>query len=203
MDLFAIQTRNRALVGSAVSKKIRRAGLIPANVYGHGITGNAHVACDPRAVQKALSSAYGRNQLIELEVNGGKHLAVCREVAIHPVTRRLRHVDFYCVTAETVLQWTLPIVLEGRSAGQKAGGRLDVAARYVKISAAPKHLPAAITVNLEPFENGQQLGVEGLPYPEGVKPIFKRAFKVFELVAVKIVKAEVVDPKAAKKGAKK
>jgi len=202
MNLFPIQARSRALVGSAVAKKIRRAGLVPANVYGHGVEGNLNVACDPRAVQKALSGVFGRNQLIELECNGSKHLAVCREVSVHPVTRRLRHLDFYCVTPETVLQWTLPIVLEGRSAGQKAGGRLDVAARFVKVAAAPKDLPATIHVQLEPYTNGQILGVEGLPYPAGVTPVFKRAFKVFELVAPKIVKAEVVDPKA-KKAAKK
>ena len=199
MKTFPISVRPRFLSGSGIAKKIRRAGLIPANMYGHGLDANLQVALDPRPLAKALSSEYGRNQLMEVSLEDRKFLAICREVEVHPVTRKLRHVDFFCVSETTPLQMTVPIRFLGRSAGQKAGGTLEIAARYVKVNTTPTNLPPSIDVNLEPFLNGQQLSVENLPFPDGVIPAFKRAFKVFELIAPKIVKVEAVDPKAKKK----
>lgn len=199
MKTVRISARPRMLTGTGVAKKIRRAGLVPAVVYGHDVSNNLHVALDPRPLAKALSSAYGRNQLIELEVEGATHLAMCRQVEVHPVSRQLRHIDFYTLTPQTKIEATLPIEFLGRSAGQKAGGRLEIAARFVKVVTTPEHLPASIQINLEPFENGQSLAVENLPYPAGVTPTFRQSFKVFELIAPKIVKVEAPDPKAKKK----
>ncbi|MCB9739889.1 MAG: 50S ribosomal protein L25 [Deltaproteobacteria bacterium] len=199
MNTIAIDVRPRALTGTGVAKKIRRAGLVPGVVYGHGVEGNVNVAFDPRSVVKGLSGAYGRNQLFTFEIDGKQHLAICRQVEVHPVSRKLSHVDFFAVQPDTRIKVTLPIRLTGRSAGQKAGGRLDVTARFVNVHTTPAHLPTSIDVRLEPYKNGQLLGVEALPFPEGVTPVFRQAFKVFELVAPKVVKVEEVDPKAKKK----
>lgn len=199
MNTIAIEVRPRALTGTGVAKKIRRAGLVPAVVYGHGVEGNVNVAFDPRAVVKGLSGAYGRNQLFTFDIDGKQVLAICRQVEVHPVSRKLRHVDFFALNNDTRIKVTLPIRLLGRSAGQKAGGKLNVTARFVNVHTTPEHLPTSIDVRLEPFKNGQQLGVANLPYPEGVTPVFRRPFKVFELTAPKIVKVEAEDPKAKKK----
>ncbi|MEY3015358.1 MAG: ribosomal rRNA E-loop binding protein Ctc/L25/TL5 [Pseudomonadota bacterium] len=199
MNTIQIDVRKRMLTGSGVAKKIRRAGLVPGVVYGNGIEGNVNVAMDPRALVRGLSGAYGRNQIFAFNIDGQDHFAICRQVEVHPVTRKLRHVDLFCVKADTTIKVTLPIKLIGRSAGQKAGGKLTVTSRFVKVFTTPEHLPTSINVALEPFQNGQQLHVEGLPFPEGVTPTFRRPFKIFELTAPKIVKVEAEDPKAKKK----
>jgi large subunit ribosomal protein L25 len=198
VNAVKIEVRQRFLSGSPVAKKIRRAGLIPAHVYGAGIEANVNVALDPRPLRRALSGPYGRNQVVAFELDGQERLAMCRDVQIDPVSRELQHVDFYCVEPTSKIRVTLPIVFSGRSAGQKAGGKLEIAARYVKVDTTPEKLPQNITVKLEPFKNGQQLGVEQLPFPEGVTPFFRRAYKVMELIPPKVVVVEE-DPKAKKK----
>jgi large subunit ribosomal protein L25 len=194
-----IEVRKRMLAGTSVAKKIRRAGLIPANVYGVGFDANVNIALDPRPLRRALVGPFGRNQIVSFELDGKVHIAMCRDVKLSAVSRELQHVDFVCVEPTTKIRVTLPIVFAGRSAGQKAGGRLDIAARYVKVDTTPVDLPANITVKLAPFKNGEQLGVEQLPFPAGVTPFFRRAFKVMELVPPKVVEVVAEDPKAKKK----
>ncbi|HAN32181.1 MAG TPA: 50S ribosomal protein L25, partial [Myxococcales bacterium] len=114
-------------------------------------------------------------------------LTLCRDLQIHPVTRQIRHVDFYSIDPKQVIQLKVPIRLTGRSAGQKIGGKLLFVRRWVNLECTAETLPDAITMALEPFEIGDMIGVDDLPFPEGVRPIYRKAFKVFEIKAARTV----------------
>lgn len=196
MNTVSISARPRLLAGSDVANKVRRAGLLPAVMYGVGIAGDSiKIAVDPQAVRKGLSGAYGRNQLFTVEFEGKSHLAICREVQIDPVKRTLRHIDFFVVTPASPIKVTLPVSLTGRSAGQKAGGTLQHLARFVTVQCTPTTLPAAVDIDVTPFENGTTMTVESLPLPAGCKAVFKRSFKIFELFAPKVEEKAAVDDK--------
>ncbi len=198
MNTIDITLRKRYLGGAGVAKKIRRAGLIPGVLYGVG-TENRMVACDPRPLTKALSSDFGRNQLLKIKVAGEdtELLALCRDVQIHPVTRRIQHADFFSIDPKQVIQLNVPIRLTGRSAGQKIGGKLIFVRRFVQVQCTAETLPPAISMALEPFNKGDIVGVDDLPFPEGVKPMYRKAFKVFEIKAPRVAKTEDEDAKAA------
>ncbi len=201
LPTFPLAVRPRHLSGSGISKKIRRAGLLPAIMYGAG-TPSTPIAVEPRQLRKGLTSPYGRNQLFQLEVQGGgSYLAIAKEVQLDPLTRQLEHVDLLLVQPDTQMIVTLPVILSGRSAGQKAGGRLEFITRHVKVSCTPETLPKSIEIDVTPFENGFVMMAEGLPLPAGVVPVFKKTFKILELYAAKV--DETAAAAAAPAGKKK
>jgi len=204
MDTVSVPARPRHLAGSDVANKVRRAGFLPAVLYGNGLPTQT-IAVDPQPVKKGLQSAYGRNQLFELSLDGKQHLAVCKEVQTHPVSRALIHADFFTVTPASEIQVTVPVVLSGRSVGQKAGGKLIQVTRYLRIACSPTSLPKSIEIDVSPFDNGTAMTVESMPLPSGVKAVFAKPFKIFELLSPKAEeKAEGGgDPKKAAPAAKK
>lgn len=195
MDTVNVSARARFLSGSDVAKKVRRAGYLPAVMYGQEF-GNKVVAVEPQGIKKGLQGPYGRNAMFEVSLDGATHLAIAKEVQLHPVSRQLVHVDLMVVKPNSQLVVTVPVVLSGRSVGQKAGGRLEQITRYVKLSCTPETLPKLVEIDLTPFENGTVMTVETLPLPEGVKPVFKRSFKIFEIIAPKIEEKPVEEVKA-------
>ncbi len=198
MDTVQITVKPRHLSGSGIAGKVRRAGLLPAVVYGGGMASQA-VVLDPKPLKRGLQSAYGRNQLFTLQMADGKELlAIARDVQVHPVTRVLRHVDLIVVQPDSRIEVTLPVTTVGRSAGQKAGGRLEIIRREVHVSCTPATLPRLIEVDVTPMENGTSMMVDDLPMPTGVKPVYKKAFKVLEVFAAK-VEAVVEEKKPAGK----
>ena len=200
-DTVQIVVKPRHLSGSDVAKKIRRAGLLPAVIYGQGSVARA-IAIDPKPVKRGLTSSWGRNQMFQLQIEGEDttHYAIAKDVQVHPVTRVLQHVDLHLVNLDTPMEVTLPVTLTGRSAGQKAGGRLEFINRQVKVRCTPNTLPRLVDIDITSFENGTVMMIEQLPLPEGVTPVFKKSFKIFEIIAVKVEAVAVVEEK---KGGKK
>ncbi|MSP91002.1 MAG: 50S ribosomal protein L25 [Myxococcales bacterium] len=184
MDTFPIIVKPRNLAGSDVARALLRAGLLPAVVYGPG-EATRSVTLEPKAVRKGLIGPYGRNQVFALELDGAPRLAIAREVQIDPVKRSLRHVDFYLVGPDSTIEVTVPVVLHGRSLGQKAGGRLDHIARTIKVRCTPASLPKSIEFDVSPIDNGMTVTVDALPMPPGVEAVFKRPFKVLEVMVPK------------------
>ncbi len=199
MDTVQVNARPRFLSGSDVAKKVRRAGYLPAVMYGQGF-GNKIVAVEPQSVKKGLQGPYGRNAMFDITLEGETHLAIAKEVQLHPLTRTLVHVDLMVVKPDTRMVVTVPVVLSGRSVGQKAGGRLEQTTRYVKLACTPVSLPKLIEIDLTPFENGTLMTIETLPLPADVTPVFKRSFKIFEIIAPKVEDkpVEEVKPKGKK-----
>lgn len=198
MNTVQVSARARHLAGSDVASKVRRAGLLPAVMYSKAY-GNRKVAVDPKPIKRGLQGPYGRNQLFEVELEGQRLLAYPREVQVHPLTRSLLHIDLQVVQPDSPLVVTLPVTLTGRSAGQKAGGRLEHVTRYVKVACTPATLPTKVDIDITPFENGTIMTIETLPLPAGVSPVFKKSFKIFEIIAPKIEEKPAEDPKAKKK----
>ena len=111
----------------------------------------------------------------------------------------LEHVDLLLVQPDTKMIVTLPVNLSGRSAGQKAGGRLEHITRHVKVSCTPSTLPKSIEIDVTPLENGFVMFAEGLPLPEGVVPVFKKTFKILEIFAPKVEEVVAVAATGKKK----
>lgn len=200
MDTVTLTIKPRHLAGTDIARKVRRAGLLPAVMYGEGTQSRA-VAVDPKPLKRGLTSGYGRNQIFELEVAGeaGTKLAICKDVQLEPLSRILKHVDFFLVQANSKITVTLPVVLSGRSAGQKAGGRLEFINRKVKVACTPATLPKLVEIDVSPFENGYVLNIADLPLPAGVTPVFKKAFKIFEIIAPKVEEKVAEEPAKKKK----
>ncbi|HET7472361.1 MAG TPA: 50S ribosomal protein L25 [Candidatus Limnocylindrales bacterium] len=140
----------RAELGKKVAA-IRRAGRLPAVVYGHG-EGSENVSLDAHEFELLRRKA-GPNALIDLSVHGKKARPVLvHGVQVHPVHRRPIHVDLFLVKMTEELTVDVRLVATGTSeAVEKENGTLLHPTEHIRVRALPDHLPQSIEYSIEPL----------------------------------------------------
>ena len=154
--MLAIEQREEK--GSAAARRIRRAGKVPAIIYGE-IDEPLRVSIDAHQLQLTLNKKQG---MLNLSYGKKKHSVVIREIQYHPVSGDILHVDFMEVKKGQKLTMTIPVKLEGTPQGVKEGGMLDVIKHEVEIEVLPKDIPDFISVNIEHMAMGDVLRVKDL-----------------------------------------
>ena len=145
-----LDAKRRNLFGKNEAGRIRRAGQIPAVLYGGDIRQGEPLTVDPLALLHILHSESGANTLISLKLDGaGDTRVLVKEYQLDPVWHRLLHADFFRVAMDKVLRVTVPIHLTGEAKGVKAqGGIVDFVHRSVEIECLPADIPEHITVDV-------------------------------------------------------
>jgi large subunit ribosomal protein L25 len=143
-------------------------GKIPAVLYGPGGESLA-LTVDPVALTKALQGPYRRNQLLEIDIAGTKELALIRDLDIHPVTRAVRHADFYRASLERPVVGEVPLRTKGRAKGVTKGGELQVHFRTVLVKAVPNKLPAEIMLSVDNLDTFESIRVKDVQLEAGVE----------------------------------
>jgi large subunit ribosomal protein L25 len=142
----------REVLGKKV-KALRREGLTPANIYGHGLESQAVQADTPTLVN--LLRSVGRNAVLTLHVRGEKapRPVMVRAVQRNPVTDNVLHVDFYQVSLTEKMRADVPLVLVGSApAVADQGGVLLQSLDSVSVEALPGNIPAHIEVDVSRLE---------------------------------------------------
>lgn len=101
---------------------------------------------------------------IELEFNGGKKMAVLREVQFHPVKDTILHIDLLEVTDSKPVVMSVPVKLEGHAEGVKAGGKLTLSMKKLKVKAIYTNIPERLTINVDNLGLGKTLQVGALHF---------------------------------------
>ena len=122
---------------------------------------------------------------IELEYNGGKKMAVLREIQFHPVKDNILHLDLLEVTDSKPVIMSVPVKLEGHAEGVKAGGKLALQMRKIKVKALFNVIPERLIVNVSHLGLGKTVKVGELSY-EGLELI---SAKEAVVCAVKLTRA--------------
>lgn len=151
----------REQVGKAASRELRKAGKIPATVYGLN-EGVLSVSVSPKVVARVLASDAGMNSLVQIEVEGQgkKSHVIIKDLQRNPVTGRLSHVDFMRVDPTHKVRVHVPIVLRGTPAGVKEGGILDFVHRQIEVECLPAHIPGHIDVNVATLKVGESIRLD-------------------------------------------
>jgi large subunit ribosomal protein L25 len=192
--MLAAETRE--VLGKKVAH-LRRAGRLPAVVFGHGID-SAAVSLDAHEFE-VLRRHVGPNALIDLSVDGAKPKPVLvHGVQIHQVNRRPIHVDLFAVRMTEELTVDVPVHGTGESeAVAKHGGTLLNASGSVKVRARPDHLPQVIEVDLAVLVDfDAAIHARDLPIPAGVTLLTDPDEIVFKVAPPRVQEAEVVAPAA-------
>src|SRR5687767_4855465 len=121
MEKQTIPAEVRTGRGKGPARQLRMKGQIPAVLYGPGGETEA-IAVDPALLTKALSTPFRKNQLLELDIGGKKQFAVIKDLEVHPLSRAIRHADFYRVSLQGVAVYDVPVRAHGRSKGVVKGG---------------------------------------------------------------------------------
>ncbi|MGD2063679.1 MAG: 50S ribosomal protein L25 [Nitrospirota bacterium] len=157
-----LDSQPRTAHGKSATLTLRKAGRIPAVLYGGGSPATL-LSFAAKDVTDHLRH-HSRNAVIDVMVNGTARRAVIKDLDIHPVSRRLRHVDLLELHEDRRVVIDVPLQIEGGDpVGVRQGGILQVVRDRVKLSCAPSQIPEAIPVNLSALDAGQTFTAAELP----------------------------------------
>jgi len=162
-----LEAVKRNTFGNNEAGRLRRAGQIPAVLYGGDSREGVSLAVDPKALSKILHSKSGANTLISLKLEGaGDTRVLVKEYQIDPVGHRLLHADFYKVAMDKALRVTVQVHLTGEAKGVKAqGGVVDFVNREIDVECLPADIPEQITVDVTELMLNQGVRVRDLASP--------------------------------------
>ena len=186
MAEMTVGAEPRSDLGSAAAKRIRRAGRVPAIVYG-GSGENLTVSIDPKAILRLLRSESGRNTIISLEVEGGgADNVILKDWQVDPVREDLLHADFQRIAMDEVLRVSIPIAIRGEAIGVKTeGGMLEVVLREIEIECLPSNIPERVECDVSDLKMHESIRVGDLPKLENVEVLEDSDRVVVHVVAVK------------------
>jgi large subunit ribosomal protein L25 len=164
MEEIVLKAESREVTGKQV-RALRRAGLLPAVLYGHHIHPIA-ISLDHREASHILPRV-SSSQLIQVEVGGERYPALVREKQRHPVTSSLLHVDFQAVSMPEKLRAMVRIELTGDAPAVKNyNGVLVTGQEEIEVECLPGDLINRIVVDLSKLtEIGNAIHVSDLPIP--------------------------------------
>ncbi|MFG6382095.1 MAG: 50S ribosomal protein L25 [Muribaculum sp.] len=105
---------------------------------------------------------------IELDINGEKRNAVLREVQFHPVKDTILHIDLLEVNDKKPVMVEVPVKLEGHAEGVKAGGKLTLSMKKIKVKAPYTAIPERVVINIDHLGLGKTLQIGDLHF-EGLE----------------------------------
>lgn len=152
--------------GKGVARKLRATGRVPAVLYGGGMDPMA-LSVDARELYHLMHTGAGANVLVDLVVDGKKHLALPREVQRDYIKGTFVHVDFLAVRADEKITVSVPLRVVGESLGVKAGGVIEHHLWELQVECLPTDVPDAIEADVSMLEIGMSLRVSDLTAPSG------------------------------------
>jgi large subunit ribosomal protein L25 len=170
MDKVNIVVKHRDVTGTRNAKRLRRDGLIPGVLYGHGKDA-VLIAVDPHLLRQALSTDAGMHAVLDVTVEGQKrgHKAIVKELDLDRVKHHVIHVDLQEIRLDETIESMVSVRFEGEAKGVKMGGLLDESVREVAVKAVVTDIPEHLLLDISDLELGDTATVSDLRPPEGVE----------------------------------
>ncbi|HTA94885.1 MAG TPA: 50S ribosomal protein L25 [Verrucomicrobiae bacterium] len=192
MKSVALKAYPRAQVQRAEVTKLRRAGRVPATIYGR-LAKPQNLEVNSKEFADLLHHSASENLLVDLSVENdarSKRLALVQEIQHHPLDGKVLHVDFHEVAENEKVTVQVPVETTGEAAGVKVGGGvLEHVLFKLKVRCLPKDLPEQIVIDVTPLEIGKSIHLGDIKAPEGVEILGDKHITV---VAVSAPRAEEV-----------
>ncbi|HUN21048.1 MAG TPA: 50S ribosomal protein L25 [Muribaculaceae bacterium] len=189
MKTFQLNAEPRTDLGKKATKALRAEGKIPAVLNGGKIVdlpfsgtlaageklveiGNNKgiITTDIVLTQEGVRKLVYTPEIfaIELELNGEKRMAVMKDIQFHPVKDNILHMDLLEVFPEKPVVMEVPVKLEGHAEGVKAGGKLNLSMKKLKVKAVYTEIPERLVINVDHLGLGKTMQVGELHF-EGLE----------------------------------
>lgn len=158
MKSLEIKGEIRGKTGKKESKKLREQELVPCVLYGIGEPVHFYTS-----FSEFRSLVYTPDVfVVNLNIGGETKQAIVQDMQWHPVDEKLLHADFLQISENVPIKIELPVTISGSAKGIKAGGKLKVNVRKLKVKGLVKDLPDTVNVDVSDLDLGQSLKVGDL-----------------------------------------
>jgi len=199
MKSVALKAYPRAQVQRAEVTKLRRAGRVPATIYGR-LAKPQNLEVNSKEFADLLHHSASENLLVDLSVENdarSKRLALLQEIQHHPLDGKVLHVDFHEVAENEKVTVQVPVETTGEAVGVKTGGGvLEHVLFKLKVRCLPKDLPEQIVIDVTSLEIGKSIHLGDIKPPEGVEILGDKHITVVAVAAPR-AEEEVVATEAA------
>ncbi len=186
MERLALRAEPRSKTRTRESRRLRRAGRVPAVVYGAAETES--ISIDATEVQRLFRHA-SESTIISLSTGDGERDVLIKDYQTDRITDTLLHIDFLEVVAGQTLRTHVPLHFVGTPVGVREGGILEGLLRELHVECVPKDLPESLEVDIEGLDGGDSIHVRELDIPDGVR-VLSPADQVVCLVAHRLAEEE-------------
>ncbi|MEA4976541.1 MAG: 50S ribosomal protein L25/general stress protein Ctc [Paludibacter sp.] len=155
MKTFELKGKVREELGKKASKATRAEESVPCVLYGTGE--NVHFTATASDLRKLIYSP--EVFIVDLDVDGKKSKAIMKDLQFHPVSDKVLHIDFLEVSDKKPVVMEVPVKLSGLAEGVKAGGKLALQMRKLKVKGIYTDFPEAITLDVTNLGLGKTIQV--------------------------------------------
>ena len=141
-------------------KALRKNNGVPCELYGAGE--NVHFTVTTDALRNLVYTPH--IYVVNLDVDGKQVKAIMKDIQFHPVKDTILHVDFYQISEEKPIVMEVPVKLEGLAEGVKAGGKLALQLRKLKVKAPYTSIPEQLVINVSALQLGKTIKVGELSF---------------------------------------
>jgi large subunit ribosomal protein L25 len=169
MENVDITVQPRDPAGSRAARRLRREGLIPGILYGHGQAATPF-AVEPHVMREAVSTDAGMHAVLSVTFDGvkGKRQAIIKEVTLHPTRSFATHVDLQEIRLDETIESVVAVSFEGESKGVKVGGVLDESLREVSVKGRVTEIPEHLVLDISDLDINHTARVSDLQVPGGI-----------------------------------
>jgi large subunit ribosomal protein L25 len=170
MEMRQLTIQKREGIGKGPARRLRRAGRVPAILYGGPEPVN--IAVVPQDIYRIIHGHEGSTQLLRVSFADAaeSRMAIIRDIQYDPVSENLVHVDLQEVSMDRPLQVAVAVHHVGDAVGvRETFGILEMILREVQVSCLPANIPQVLEADVTGLHIGDVLTVKDLKAPEGVR----------------------------------
>ena len=182
-DVTHVSANLRDRVGKGSARAARRAGMVPAVIYGDKQPALG-IELEARVIRKIIHEPGIFSRLLNIDVDGKSITVLTRDIQFHPVSDEALHFDFLRVGKSSTVAVAIGVefINEDKCPGLRIGGVLNIVRHEVELNCPADAIPEKITVDLEGIKVGDSIHISAIELPEGVEPtITDRDFTVASL----------------------
>lgn len=155
MKTFELKGKGRTDLGKKASKAVRTEDAVPCVLYGG--ENNFHFTSTNSDLRKLIYSP--EVFLVALDIDGKIIKAVMKDIQFHPVTDKILHIDFLEVSENKPVVVEIPVKLSGLAEGVRAGGKMSLEMRKLKVKGLYNQIPENITLDVTSLGLGKSIQV--------------------------------------------
>lgn len=159
MKSVAIEGTSRSEFGKKSTRQLRSEGQVPCVIYGGDTP--VHFSAPKLAFRPLVYTP--DFQLANITVDGKSYKCIMKDLQFDVITDELSHVDFLELVEGRKVIANLPLKFVGQPEGVKAGGRLEIKVKSLKVRTFPKYLKENLEVNIDNLQLNENLRVENVP----------------------------------------